>query len=107
MIIFGVDTSSLFNFDKEKTGILFLGKGVTEGLDDTTLNNDAEFSLSLHFNGSNRNLFVNGVKIYHFKATDSDLSAYPLSLGDISKGFSVSNMKETGQNGYVYDFSVD
>ena len=64
-------------------------------------------SLSLHFNGSNRNLFVNGVKIYHFKATDSDLSAYPLSLGDISKGFSVSNMKETGQNGYVYDFSVD
>ena len=43
MIIFGVDTSSLFNFDKEKTGILFLGKGVTEGLDDTTLNDDAEF----------------------------------------------------------------
>ena len=43
MIIFGVDTSSLFNFDKEKTGILFVGKGVTEGLDDTTLNDDAEF----------------------------------------------------------------
>ena len=28
-------------------------------------------------------------------------------LGNISKDFSVDNMKNTGLNGYVYDFSVD
>ena len=32
--------------------------------------------------------------------------ASPLCLGNISKDFSVENMKKTGLNGYVYDFSV-
>ena len=32
---------------------------------------------------------------------------YVLCLGNISKDFSVENMKETGLNGSVYDFSVD
>ena len=30
-----------------------------------------------------------------------------LNLGNISKNFSVDNMKNIGLNGYVYDFSVD
>ena len=30
-----------------------------------------------------------------------------LCLGNISKDFFVDNMKNTGLNGYVYDFSVD
>ena len=33
--------------------------------------------------------------------------ATPLCLGNISKDWSVDNMKKTGFNGYVYDFSVD
>ena len=33
--------------------------------------------------------------------------ASPLCLGNISKDFSVDNMKKTGLNGYVYGFSVD
>ena len=32
---------------------------------------------------------------------------YSLCLGNISKYFSVNNMKKTGLNEYVYDFSVD
>ena len=32
---------------------------------------------------------------------------YPFSLGNISKQFSVDDMRNTGLNGYVYDFSVD
>ena len=32
---------------------------------------------------------------------------HPLCLGNISKDFSLDNMKKTGLNGYVYDFSVD
>ena len=58
-------------------------------------------------NGRNSYLLVNGLKIYHFKANNSELFANPLCSGNISKDFSVPNMKKTGINGYVYDFSVD
>ena len=33
--------------------------------------------------------------------------ASPLCLGNISKDWSIDNMKRTGFIGYVYDFSVD
>ena len=33
--------------------------------------------------------------------------ASPLCLGNISKDWSVNNMKRTGFTGYVYDFSTD
>ena len=52
-------------------------------------------------------LFVNGTKIHKFKAKDSEIVATPLCPGNISKDFSVDNMKKTGLNGYVYNFSVD
>ena len=65
-----------------------------------------KFCLSLHYNGANSYLFVNGTEIYKFKAKDSEIVAAPLCLGNISKDWSVGNMKKTGFNGYVYDFSV-
>ena len=65
------------------------------------------FCLSLHYNGANSYLFVNGTEICKFKAKDSEIVANPLCLGNISKYWSVDNMKKkTGFNGYVYDFSV-
>ena len=30
-----------------------------------------------------------------------------MCLRNVSKGFSASNMKKTGFNGHIYDFSVD
>ena len=66
-----------------------------------------KFCLSLHYNGANSCLFVNGTEIYKFKAKDSKIVASPLCLGNISKDWSADNMKETGFNGYIYDFSVD
>ena len=33
--------------------------------------------------------------------------ASPLCLGNISKDWSIDNLKKTGSAGYVYDFSVD
>ena len=42
-----------------------------------------------------------------FKAKDSETVATPLCLGNISKDWSVDNIKKTGLNGYVYGFSVD
>ena len=40
------------------------------------------------------------------KAKDSEITAYPLCLGNILKDWSVDKMKKTGLKGYVYDFSV-
>ena len=61
----------------------------------------------MHYNGANSYLFVNGTKVIKFKVKDSEIVAIPLSLGNISKDFSVDNKKKAGLNGHVYDFSVD
>ena len=66
-----------------------------------------KFCLSLHYNGTNSYLFVNGTEIYKFKAKDSKILVGPICLRNISKDWSVGNMKRTGFNVYVYDFSVD
>ena len=63
--------------------------------------------MSLHYNGANSYLFVNGTEIIKFKAKDSEIVPSPLCLGNISKDWSVDNMKKTGFAGYVYDFSAD
>ena len=66
-----------------------------------------KFCLSLHYNGANSYLFVSGTEIIKFKAKDSEIVETPLCLGNISKDQSVNDMKKTGLNGYVYDFSID
>ena len=65
-----------------------------------------KFCLSLHYNGANSYLFVNGTEIVKFKAKDSEIVASPIGLGNISKDWSL-DMKKTGFTGYVCDFSVD
>ena len=45
--------------------------------------------------------------MYRFKAKDSEILASPVCLRNISKDWPTDNMKRTGVNGYVYDFSVD
>ena len=96
---------------------LVLVKGPTQGLEHTltaekmySINfavTKMKFCLGLHYNGANSYLCVNGTEIYKIKAKHSEIVATPLCLGDISKDWSVDNMKQTGFNGYVYDFSVD
>ena len=63
--------------------------------------------MSLHYNGAKSSLFLNVIEIYEFKVKDSEIVANPLCLGKISQDWSTDNMKKTGFNGYVYDFSVD
>ena len=103
--------------DNKKKDIFILGKGPTQGLEHTltaekmySINftvTRKKFCLSLHYNGANSYLFVNGTEIIKFKAKDSEIVATPLCLGNISKDWSVDNMKRTGFNGYAYGFSVD
>ena len=118
VIIFGVHISSSVHDNNKNEDILIFVKGQTQGLDNTTITAEAEYSinffkitkkfcLSLHYNGSKSFLFVNGIKIYQFKAKDSEIKRYTLYLENISKIFSVDNMKKTRLKGYVYDFSVD
>ena len=105
------------HIDNKKKYILVLGIGPTQGLEYTitaekmySINfavTKKKFCLSLHYNGAKSCLFVNGTEIYKFKAKDSEIVATPLCLGNISKDWSADNMKKTGYNGYVYDFSVD
>ena len=51
-----------------------------------------KFCLSLHYNGTNSYLFVNGTVIHKFK--DSEIVVSSLCLGNISKEFSVDNIKK-------------
>ena len=55
---------------------------------------NTKFCLSLHCNGGNSFLFVNVTDIYKFKAKDLEILATPLNLGNISKDWSVDNMKK-------------
>ena len=95
-----------------------MGKGPTQGLGEHSLTaekmDSIKFSatgrrlcLSLHYNRANSYLFVNGTEMIKFKAKDSELDSNILCLGNISKYFSVNNMKKTGLHGTVYKFSVD
>ena len=68
---------------------------------------NTKFCLSLHYNGGNSYLFVNGTEITKFKAKDSVIVPYTLCLGNISKDWSHDNMKKTGLKFYVYDFSTE
>ena len=88
-----------------KKDILILHEGPTKGLDDTTLTSEAKdpinsmqsrkrFELSLQDNGINRFLFVNDTKIYQFKAKISEIKDYSMCLGNISKDFTINNMKK-------------
>ena len=52
-------------------------------------------------------LYVNGTEVPKFKSKDSEIIAHSLYSGNISKDWSVDNMKKTELNVYVYDFSVD
>ena len=43
----------------------------------------SKFCLSLHYNGTNSYLFVNGTEIIKFKGKDSEIVPYSLCLGNI------------------------
>ena len=69
--------SSSVHVDNKKKDILILGEGPTHRLDDTTLTAEKKYSinfresnkkfcLSLHYNGADSYLFVNGTEIIKF-----------------------------------------
>ena len=104
--------------NKKRKNILVFGEGPTQGLYDTTITAEGKcsinftesgkvFVLRLHYNGSNSLLFVNAVKMYQFKAKDSEIKPYSLCLGNILQDFTIDNMKKRGLKRIVKVFSAD
>ena len=101
--------TSSAHMDNKKKDILVLGKGPTQWLE-YTLTAEKMYSINftvtifffylrLHYNRANSYLSVNGREIYEFKAKDSEIVAAPLCLGNISKDWSVDNIKKTEFSG--------
>ena len=117
MLIFGADIYTSIHIDNKKKDILVLGRGPIQGLESTltaakmySINftvTEKKICLSLHCNGGNSYLFINGTEIIKFKAKDSAIVASPLCLGNIFKDWSTDNMKKTRLTGCVYYFSAD
>ena len=118
VIILGVDMNSSVHIDNKGKDILILGKSPTQGLGEHSLTaekmysinftkNNTKFCLSLHYNGANSYLFVNGTEIIKFKAKDDKIMASQLCLENISKDWSTDNMRKTNLIGYDFSVSYD
>ena len=94
-----------FHDDNKKKDILILGKCPTQGLGKHSLCAEKMYSinftkintkccLSLHYNGANSYLFVNGTEIHKFAAKGFEIIPYNLCLRNASKDFSESNIKK-------------
>ena len=118
VIIFGTDLSSSTHANNKTRSILVLGKDFIQETDSTTIYSEKMYStnftidnknfcLSLHYNGDNSYLFVNGKEIINFKAKDSEIVPQTLCLRGISKDFLSQRGYNVGLTGYIYDFSFD
>ena len=114
VIIFGVNMTNSKHANNKMKDVLVLGHGQ---IDDTTIYAEKMYSpnfavanktfcLSLHYNGDDNYLFVNGKEVIKFKAKKQSVVG-KLSLGNISADFNQADRKSAGLYGYIYDFSVD
>ena len=104
----------------KKHHIYILGKLFTQGLqygatiyaehDYVKVNGgqvNKKFILSVHYNGDNSYLFINGVKQFQFKAMSSLNLSNPLIVGNRSTNFpNQIDYKKAALHGDIYDFLV-
>ena len=98
--------------------IYVLGKDLVQGKNGTTIyaeriykhnftTPNKTFVLSLHYNGDNSYLFVNGGEELKFKTKNSEIQKNVLCVGNISSGWNSTESTKTGLHGNVYDFALD
>ena len=63
--------------------------------------------LSLHYNGDDSYLFVNGKQELKFNAKTDQLVKETLCIGNLSDQWTTSESEKTGLYGKIYDFVVD
>ena len=118
VLIFGVYESSLVHANNKVNNIYVMGDLFVQGINDTTLYAEKiysqnftavnkKFVLSLHYNGDDSYLFVNGKQELKFKAKDDQIVKEILCLANISDNWTTANAGKTGFWGEIYDFTVD
>ena len=118
VLIFGVHENSLVHANNKANSIYIMGDLFVQGINDTTLHAEKiysqnftavnkKFVLSLHYNGDDCYLFVNGKQELKFKAKDDQIVKEILCLGNISDDWTAANAQKTGLWGEIYDFAVD
>ena len=102
---------------KIKKNILVLCEN-SVGLNNTTIQTESalktnctvvnqKFVLSLHYNGDDSYLYVNGTQQYKFKTKDSETKPNNLCLGNITDQFSLTDTSKGGFSGQISYYSVD
>ena len=118
VLIFGADMSSSAHATNRANNIYLMGTGLTQGINDTTIyaeNNcyrnftdfGKKFVLSLHYNGDNSYLFVNGRQELKLKAKTDQLIKEKLCIGNLSDQWTTSKSEKAGVCGKIFDFVVD
>ena len=118
VLIFGVHENYLVHTNNKANNIYVVGDFVVQGINDTTLYAEKlysqnftaankKFVLSLHYNGDDSYLFVNGKRELKFKANDDQIVKEILCLGNISDDWTAANAQKTGFRVEIYDFAVD
>ena len=106
VLIFGVHENSVTHSNNKANYSYIIGAGFVQGINDTTLYAEKLYSqnftgvnkrflLSLHYNGDNSYLFVNGKQELKFKAKDDQIVKEILCLGNISDNWTNANAKKT------------
>ena len=118
VLIFGADMSFSVHKTNRANHIFLMGTGLTQGIHDTTLYAEKsfyrnftgpgkKFMLSLHYNGDDSYLFVNGRQELKFKCKTDQLVKEKLCIGNLSDQWTMSESEKTGLYGNIYDFVVD
>ena len=117
-IIFGVDMSSSIHATNRANHIYIMGEGLIQGINDTTLYAEKnywrnltdpgkKYITSLHYNGDDSYVFVNGRQELKFKDKTDQLVKEKLCIGNLSDQWTESESEKTGLYGSIYDFVVD
>ena len=118
VIIFGVDMSFSKHANNKVSNIYVMGNDYIQKINDTTIYAEKMYYrnftdpgkklvLSLHYNGNNSYLYVNGNQELKFKAKIDQLVKEKSCLGNLSDQWITSESEKTGLYGKIYDFVVD
>ena len=118
VLIFGVHQDSVIDANNKANSIFVMGDSFVQGINDTTLyvekiysqnctQPSTKFIFSLHYNGNDSYLFVNGRQELKFKAKNDQIISEKICLGNLSDQWTTSESEKTGLYGNIYDFVVD
>ena len=117
VLIFGVHENSLVHANNKANNIYVMGDLFVKGINDTTLYAEKiygqnftavnkKFVLSLHYNGDDSYLFVNGKQKLKFKAKDDQIVKEVFCLGNISDDWTAANAQRLKRRGFGVKYMI-